>query len=70
MQALGEIKYFLRRFPKSLSIKVLGQEPKTPQLSQTQLVDTFFILFLNADEYFLIKKQALPYTESCPSGWS
>lgn len=61
MQALGEIKCFLRHFPKSLSIKVLGQEPKTPQLSWPQLVDTFFIiLFLNADEYFLIKKQALP----------
>lgn len=61
MQALGEIKYLLRRFPKSLSIKVLGWEPKRPgSRSPSWLTLLIIILFLNTDEYFLIKKQALP----------
>uniref|UniRef100_A0A8C3CIX4 Ig-like domain-containing protein n=1 Tax=Cairina moschata TaxID=8855 RepID=A0A8C3CIX4_CAIMO len=67
MQALGEIKYFLWRFPRSLSIKVLGREPKRHGFCSPSWLTLFFffliiiiISFLNADEYFLIKKQTLP----------
>lgn len=44
MQALGEIKYFLQRFPKSLSIKVLGREPKRPSIRSPSWLTLFFII--------------------------